>query len=120
MDPIESYFSRFSSLWHRRTNDWRQLQRFNSLAKRERGNKAKRNAQYKRLQQAWTEAVESEFGDLQINRIPETVAECKSQLRAVFVNIVDLVEYRKNGRRSRKPKRFENLKHLKKYSLEKG
>jgi hypothetical protein len=130
MDPIESYFSGFSPVRHRSTNDWRQLQRFNALCKRERWNKEKRNAEYKRLQQAWTEAVESEFegssilhyqllcGDLQIDPIPEIVAECKSQLREVFVNLVDLMEYRRNGRRGLKPKRFAALEQLKEYSSE--
>jgi len=131
MDPIESYFSGFSPV-RRGTDDWRQLQRFNALAKRERWDKEERSADYKRLQQAWTEAVESEFegssilhyqllcGDLEIDPIPETVTECKSELKAVFVNIVDLMEYRRKGRRGQKPKRFAKLKQLQKYSLEKG
>ena len=130
-DPIESYFSGFSPVGSG-TDDWRQLQRFNALAKRERWDKEERSAEYKRLQQAWTEAVESDFegssilhyqllcGDLEIDPIPETVTECKSELKAVFVNIVDLMEYCRKGRRGQQPKRFAKLKQLKKYSLENG
>ena len=130
MDPIESFFARFPRVLSDRTDDWRQLRRFNALAKRKSWDNTKRSEEFERLKQAWTEAAESEFEgssishyqrlceDLEIHPLPETVTECKAELKTVFVNIVDLMEYRRRGRRGRKPRKFMTLEQLKEYSSE--
>ena len=129
MDPIDKYFSRFRDFQYKPSRDWRQLGPFNALAKHRHWDVNKKKKEFRRLQQAWTEAVESEFGgstidhyqslceDLEIDPIPETVTECKSELRAVFVNIVDLMQYRRNGRRGRKPELFGTVEELRIYSV---
>jgi len=76
--------------------------------------------------------VESEFSgstlshyqslceDLDITPIPGTVRECKAVLRKIFVNIVDLMQYRmdrQSRRAARKPEKFRNLGQLKNYCL---
>jgi hypothetical protein len=129
MDPIESYFARFPQFRYKdSTKDWRQIQRFNALAKRLKWSKEERNTEFQILKEAWTGAVESEFEgvsilhyralcqDLDIDPVPETVTECKHELSKVFVNIVDLMEYRRKGRRRRKPKQFADLEELREYS----
>ena len=130
MDPIENYFDRFRPIPRQRKDDWRQLGRFNALARREKWSRHERTEEWENLQQAWTEVVEPEFegssirhyqqlcDDLEIDPIPETVAECKNELKAVFVNIVDLVQYRRSGRKGPKSKRFAKLKLLQKYSFD--
>ena len=130
MGPIENYFHRFRPIPRQRKDDWRQLGRFKALARREQWSDDERTEEWGNLQQAWTEVVEPEFegssihhyqqlcDDLEIYPIPETVAECKHELKAVFVNIVDLVHYRKCGRKGPKAKRFAQLKLLRKYSRE--
>jgi hypothetical protein len=128
MDPIENYFSRFARIrYHYSTKDWRQLERFDALSRRLNWSETKHERELRLLRQAWTEVAESEFQgssilhyqtlcqDLDIDPIPETVSKCKRELRQVFVNIVDLVEYRRNGRKGQKPKRFPSLKKLKGY-----
>jgi hypothetical protein len=128
MDTIDEYFASFPLFRYRRTTDWRQLRPFYTLARQQRWTKREREIEYRRLQEAWTGVVEPEFGgsslehyrslceDLDIDPIPGSISECKSDLKAVFVNIVDLMQYRRNGREGEKPKRFHNLKGLKKYS----
>ena len=70
-----------------------------------------------------TSHYQSVCEDLDITPIPETVDECKAALRGIFVNIVDLMQYRtdrKRGRDIRKPRKFRTLKQLKDYSHEAG
>ena len=132
MDPVEAYFLRFPTFHYNPTGDWRQLGPFNALAKLKNWNKVERKKEFRLLQYAWTEAVESEFEgssilhyqslceDLDIDPIPETVENCKAELRNVFVNIVDLMQYRRNRRRGEKPKQFAQLSDLKTYSSVQG
>jgi len=59
--------------------------------------------------------------DLRIRNVPETVPECKEMLKGVFVNIVDLVQYRRDRDRgvvARKPRKFGSLEALRRYSEE--
>lgn len=61
--------------------------------------------------------------DLDITPIPKTVGECKALLRGVFVNIVDLMQYRTDRHRrraARKPEKFRTLRQLRKYCQETG
>ena len=51
------------------------------------------------------------------------MSECKVQLKEVFVNIVDLMQYRtdhQKGRFARKPRKFRTLEQLKEYSDQEG
>jgi len=132
MDPIDEFFARFSTFHYLPTKEWRQLAPFNDLADQEQWSKEKRKQEFRRLQRAWRKAVESEFEgssishyrslceDLEIDPIPSTVGACKQELRTVFVNIVDLMQYRRDRRRGRKPERFDNLEQLKQYSSDHG
>jgi hypothetical protein len=134
-DPIEAFFARFPSFSYEPSPDWRQLDPFNHLAKHFRWSKNRRNSEYDRLKSTWTEVVESEFSgssishyqslckDLDIDPIPDSVTECKTALREVFVNIVDLVQYRKDRQQRRgasKPRTFRTLGQLKQYASNTG
>jgi hypothetical protein len=131
MDTIAEYFAEFPLFRYRPNTDWRQLRSFNALAKQQGWTQEERDIEFRRLQGAWTGVVESEFGgsslehyqslceDLDIDPIPGSISECKSELKAVFVNIVDLMQYRRNGKEGG-AKRFHNLKGLKKYSQQYG
>jgi hypothetical protein len=132
MDAIDGYFAKFPQFRYTRTTDWRQLGPFNALAKYQSWTKEKKKIEFRRLKQAWTKVVEREFGDsslghyqslcedLDIDPIPETISECKGELRDVFVNIVDLMQYRRDRRKGQKPERFDNLEELKEYSQDCG
>ena len=132
MDQIDEFFARFPEFHYSPTEEWRQLAPFNALARQQNWNKKKRNQEFRRLKRAWQEVVESEFAgssifhyqslceDLEIDPIPNTVSECKRELRTIFVNIVDLMQYRRDGRTGRKPRRFNDVENLKEYSLSHG
>jgi hypothetical protein len=130
-DPIEAFFERHPSFNYGRSQDWRQLDRFEALAEHCGWRQKKRKYEERKLKQAWTQVVESEFSgstishyqslcqDLNISPIPATVPECKNELREVFVNIVDLVQYRREcqmGLRAKKPRIFNSLQGLRDYS----
>jgi hypothetical protein len=135
-DPIAQYFARFPSFNYQPSLDWRQLGPFNALAKRLKWNDEHRKKEFKKFKRTWTTVVESEFSgsslshyqsvcrDLDISPIPDNVTECKAQLKDVFVNIVDLMQYRTDrrhqGRGARKPRKFESLEQLRKYSEQEG
>lgn len=130
-DPIEAFFHKYPSFSYRPSPDWRQLGPFHALAKHCQWSKERRKTELKRLKRTWTRVVESEFSgssilyyqslceDLDIIPIPDTVDECKAVLKKVFVNIVDLMQYRtdqQKGRGATKPQKFCTLKQLKEYS----
>lgn len=134
-NPIEEFFARYPSFRYRPSSDWRQLGPFNALAQHLKWSDERRKKEFKRFKRTWTRVVEYEFSgcslshyqglcrDLDIKPIPDTVAECKVQLKEVYVNIVDLMQYRmdhQNRRRARKPRRFQTLKQLKEYSVQEG
>lgn len=130
-DPIAAYFTRFPFFKYRPTQDWRQLGPFNALANRCRWSKERKKREFSRFKETWTAVVEAEFGgsslehyqgvcrDLEINPIPDSVDECKKQLKEVFVNIVDLMQYRmdrQSGRTAQRPRMFDTLEELSEYS----
>ena len=134
-NPIEEFFARYRSFKYRPSSDWRQLGPFNALAKQCKWSDERRKKEFKRFKRTWTQVVESEFSgsslshyqslcrDLDIKRIPDTVSECKVQLKEVFVNIVDLMQYRtdhQKGRFALKPPKFRTLEQLKEYSDQEG
>lgn len=134
-NPIAEFFVRYRSFRYRPSSDWRQLGPFNALAKHCKWSDELRKEELKRFKRTWTQVVESEFSgssfshyqslcrDLDIKPIPDTVYECKAALKGVFVNIVDLMQYRtdcQKGRFARKPQKFRTLEQLKEYSGNEG
>jgi hypothetical protein len=130
-DPIEAYFARFPSFSYHPSTDWRQLVPFDNLANHSGWSEKRRKSEFYRFKKTWTQVVESEFSgssishyqslcvDLDIEPIPDSVAGCKTVLREVFVNIVDLMQYRKDcqhGKRASKPQKFRSLKQLSQYT----
>ena len=134
-NPIEEFFARYRSFKYRPSSDWRQLGPFNALAKQCKWSDERRKKEFKRFKRTWTKVVESEFSgsslshyqslcrDLDIKPIPDSVSECKVQLKEVFVNIVDLMQYRTDLQKrkfTRKPRKFQTLEQLREYSDQEG
>lgn len=132
---MELFFQKYSSFNYRPSTDWRQLGPFNALAAHCRWSEQERKTRFQLLKRSWTQVVESEFSgssishyqslcrDLDISPVPGTVAECKSELKGVFVNIVDLVQYRRDrqiGLRGNEPTKFDSLEELREYSEDSG
>jgi hypothetical protein len=132
-DAIALYFAQYSDDFKfiPGTTDWRQMGAFNSLAGQMKWSNNRRRDEFEQFKQTWCDVAESEFGDstlphyqslcedLRISPIPNSVTSCKSALSAVFVNIVDLVQYRKNkrARRGATPVTlFDSLSDLQNYS----
>src|SRR5271154_3813356 len=126
-NPIKEFFARYRSFKYRPSSDWRQLGPFNALAKHYKWSDERRKKEFKRFKRTRTRDVESEFSgsslshyqslckDLDIKPIPDTVSECKVQLKEVYVNIVDLMQYRPDHRKrrfARKPRKFRTLEQL--------
>jgi hypothetical protein len=131
-DPIEEYFAQYPNFnFLPSTHDWRQVGAFNSLAQELGWSQKHRQNEWKKFKNLWTRVAETEFSestlehyqtlceDLDISPIPESVTACKNELRKVYVNIVDLVQYRKDKRhrrRARKVTKFDTLDELSDYS----
>src|SRR5216110_1793386 len=106
-DPIEAFFAQYPSFVYQPSSDWRQVGPFNALARHCGWSKTRRKSEFKSFKRTWIRVVESEFSgssllhyqslceDLDITPIPSTMEECKSVLKGIFVNIVDLMQYRK-------------------------
>lgn len=133
-NPIDAFFERYPSFnYQGPIRDWRQIVRFNALAASCGWTQDQRNNEFQKLKRAWTQVVESEFsgssishyqtlcGDLDISPVPGTIPECKNALKGVYVNIVDLVQYRTDrqlGLGGMRPTKFESLEELRDYSDE--
>jgi len=131
-DPIAEYFERYPTFNFRPSQtDWRQIGAFNALAQHQRWSQARRKSEFDEFKSFWIVIVETEFEDsslehyqnlcqdLSISPIPESITACKNALRAVYVNIVDLMQYRKDraaGRRADLPPLFGSLEELSEYS----
>jgi hypothetical protein len=116
MSDIGEYFRRFPEFVFDPTlNDWRQIGPFNALAKQKRWdeNPGERDVQFFDLRLFWSAIVVDEFDktsiehyqelcqELNIQPIPKDVDGCKEELGKIHVNIVDLVQYRKDKRAGR-------------------
>ena len=130
-DPLEAYFGRFPSFTYIPGPDWRQLRAFYDLSDHFGWNDRRKQSERAKLKDVWREVAEAEFSgstlehyqdlclDLRIRPIPDNVVECKERLKGVFVNIVDLIQYRQDkgrGMKAKKPRKFCDLKELKEYS----
>jgi hypothetical protein len=113
-DPIAQYFAQYPDYnYYPSSYDWRQIGAFNSLVAFKGWDQTTRKVEYEKLKATWTTVVEAEYSgstlqhyqnlcdDLGINPIPGSVNECKRQLAGVFVNIVDLTQYRMDRRAGR-------------------
>jgi hypothetical protein len=119
-DPMSEYFAEFDGQRHFyyepwRTNDWRKKDNFNALAQAMGWDPRapRRNAEYRRVQEIWIGVVEAEFAgnsltdyqqlcqELSFDPIPDSIPECKKMLSKVWVNVIDLVQYRRDERAGR-------------------
>ena len=132
-DPIAQYFAEFPEFDYRPQRDWRQIGPFNALAYQRGWNQERRKAEYDNLKASWTNAIEAEFADssleryqnlcieLKLDTIPNSVKECKRVLSRVNVNIVDLMQYRKDRRDGLDPEPvllFDSAQELQEYTME--
>jgi hypothetical protein len=130
-DPIAQYFAQYPEFNYHPSPDWRQKGAFGALAGLKGWDQYTRKLEYDKLKATWTTFVEAEYSgstlqhyqnlcdDLGINPIPGSVNECKRQLAGVFVNIVDLTQYRMDTRAGgwvSRPLLHRDLEALKNYS----
>jgi hypothetical protein len=133
-DPISEYFAQFPDFEFRPSlDDWRQIGAFNALAQKKHWPQEFRKQEFEEFKATWTSIVEAEFAedttlphyqslcrDLRVDPIPDSITGCKNELATIYVNIVDLVQYRRNkreGRRLRPVRLFNNLQELREYTF---
>lgn len=137
-DTISEYFEEFRRYFpyvRGETKDWRKIDLFNSLAQAMGwdARDPERKTQYDRFKRSWVGVVEAEFAgnslsdyqqlcrELSIGPIPGSIPECIERLSTVYVNIVDLVQYRKDkrARRYTEPLQwFDTQEELENYTKE--
>jgi hypothetical protein len=130
-DPIDEYFAQYPDFNYRPSHDWRQIGPFNALVKFKSWDQNRRKLEWEELKTKWTTVIEEEYfdstlphyqslcEDLGIEPIPVTVNECKRQLARVYVNIVDLTQYRRDrqsGGMPQPPRLHRNRAELAEYS----
>ena len=112
-------------------SDWRQIGPFNALAEQNDWDEYRRELEFIDLKMSWTGVAEGEFEQTKLEhyqalcrdlhiRVRESIIRCKEELRGVNVNIVDLVQYRRDrraGRYNPGVTLFDTVQELKKYSL---
>lgn len=130
-DPIAEYFTKYPAFTFKPSSrDWRQVGAFNALAAHFRWSQERRQREYLYFKDTWAQVVESEFEEstldhykslckeLAIEPIPESIEECREELSRVYVNIVDLVQYRRDRKARRHPEPlifFDNAQELRDY-----
>ena len=134
-DPISRFYEDYPDFkyTYSRNDGWRQKRAFHALAAKQEWSREDRAIAFRRYQEAWAAVMDQEFSgtgladyqtlcrQLEITPIPDSINGCKQQLRGVNVNIIDLVQYRRDERANRyaeKPFMFENEEDLKRYSDE--
>ena len=130
-DPIAQYFDQYETFTYYPQRDWRQRGAFNALAKHLGWSQEDRKLAYEDFKETWTQIVEGEFAqstlqhyqdlcdELGIEDIPDTVTQCKNKLWRVYVNIVDLMQYRRDKSSGGSPPPltvFETAKELAEYT----
>jgi hypothetical protein len=131
-DPIVKFFAEFPRFnFTPSSSDWRQKEAFNALAAQYGWTQEYRIYKYECFKDTWCEIIEEEFEEsdlesyqnlceeLGIEPAPESIGECRSELSGIFVNIVDLVQYRKDMRAGENPNAvtlFNNAEELRAYS----
>jgi hypothetical protein len=133
-NSIDEYFARYPDFDFRPSlTDWRQIGQFNALAQTLGWSQERRRSEWEEFKRFWIDVVENEFEhsdlehyqglcqDLSIDPVPASITACKAALRNVYVNIVDLVQYRidrRARRRATRPIRFDSLEELSVYTEE--
>jgi hypothetical protein len=131
-DPIAQFFAQFDSFtFYPQQDSWRQIPAFNALAKHLGWSQVERKLQYENFKERLAQAVESEFAgvtiedyqdlfnELKIKDTPDSVNQCRNRLRRVYVNIVDLMQHRRDKREGRSPSSviiFETERELTEYT----
>lgn len=134
-DPIAEFFSRFPNsgftFTPSRNDDWRQRRAFNAFANYMEWKQEERDRLYREFQDCWMYVFQNEVGtsklehyqnvckDLGMDPIPNSIGGCRELLRSVYVNIVDLTQYRidlKEGRNPAPILQFDSEDDLKMYS----
>ena len=132
-DPIANYFARYPTFnyHYSHADDWRQISAFNALGTRLGWDQTRRNGtEFPDLKEAWAEAVEQEFAESGLDHYQtlcedlglepgDSIRDCKRVLSGVYVNIVDLIQFRKDKRANRNPtplQLFESDEELKDYT----
>ena len=118
-DPIAQYFAQYESFTFYPQRDWRQTGAFNSLAKHLGWSQDQRKSEYQNFKAIWAQAIEGEFAEstlqhyqdlcaeLDIEDIPDSITQCRNTLWRVYVNIVDLMQYRRDRMLGRSGTSFE-------------
>jgi hypothetical protein len=133
-DPIADYFAQYSDFnYHPSKDGWRQLGAFNALCTHRGLSQKERRDEMEEFKKTWYAVVDTEFEgstlghyqelclDLGFRPAPDSVTECKTRVSTVFVNIVDLVQYRKDrksGNYHSRVRLFANLEELQQYCKE--
>lgn len=130
-DPIANYFARYPAFNYIPTWDWRQKDAFNALAQELEWSQERRLREWQYFKETWAAAIEKEFAEstleryqnlceeLRIAPIPDSIRECKRELSKIYVNIVDLMQYRKDkqtGRHAQPVILFNNASELREYT----
>ena len=130
-DPFAEYFGKYPSFNYIPEPDWRQKVPFNALAEELDWSQEFRTREYEKFKDIWRQAVDGEFAETDLERyqnlcgqlgvlpIPESIKECKRRLYFVHVNIVDLMQYRRDVTLGLKPeplKVFRTVEELKEYT----
>jgi hypothetical protein len=131
-DPIAEYFAQYPDFNYCPSKDgWRQFGAFNALCTHRGLTQEERSNELEEFKKTWYDVVNTEFDGSTLDHYqelclhlgiwpaPDSVKECKDRVSTVFVNIVDLVQYRKERRAGKYPDRvekFSTLKELKQYS----
>ncbi|KJR85463.1 uncharacterized protein SPSK_09515 [Sporothrix schenckii 1099-18] len=129
--PLDRFFQNFNSFPYDRfkppAESFRQLERFLDWRP---GTKARERA-WARYQRALVDEVQLWYGDVSdiaawhdlcraigIRNLPPTTKECKAAVRRTHVNIVDLIEWGRNGRPANSPVRvYRTVEMLRVYTM---
>jgi hypothetical protein len=130
-DPIAEFFAQYPNFAFHPGRDWRQIDAFNSLAEQQEWHGTERENKWEEFRNCWTNVVEHEFTecriehyqnlcrDLGLEPVPDSIRMCKRELKRVHVNIVDLMQYRRDRREGRNPARpqlFATAQELEDYT----
>jgi hypothetical protein len=131
-DSISKYFAQYPEFnFVPDPSDWRQTGPFNALAMQKGWDQLQRDLEFIELKMSWTGVAEDEFEQTKLEhyqalcrdlniRVRESIVGCKEELRRVNVNIVDLVQYRRDRRAgiyNPGVTWFDTVQELKEYSI---
>lgn len=130
-DPFTEYFAQYPSYPYVPERDWRQVNAFNGLAMQLNWSQECRDLEYENFKGIWPRAIEGEFAEPTLEHyqnlceqlrgppIPQSIKECKKKLYFVNVNLVDLMQYRRDIMLGYEPEPlrfFDTVEELQDYS----